>query len=44
VGEVYPAPVVEKFFVPLNVDAQRAAHARRGKREAAPDLRPAAKW
>jgi len=44
VGEVYPAPIVEKFFVPLNVDAQKEARARRRKQEPAPDLQPAAKW
>jgi hypothetical protein len=42
--EMYPAPVVEKFFVPLNVDEQKAAHARRGKEVAVAIVQPAANW
>jgi DNA-binding HxlR family transcriptional regulator len=42
--EMYPAPIVEKFFVPLNVDEQRAAHARRRKEVAVANVQPAANW
>jgi hypothetical protein len=35
---------VEKFFVPLNVDDQKAAHARRGKEVAVANVQPAANW
>ena len=38
--EMYPAPIVEKFFVSLNVDEQKAAHARRGKEVAVANVQP----
>ena len=41
---MYPAPVVEKFFVPLNVEEQKAAHARRRKEVAVARVQQAANW
>jgi DNA-binding HxlR family transcriptional regulator len=42
--EMYPAPVVEKFFVSLSVDGQREANRRRAKAVPVANVQPAAKW
>ncbi len=42
--EMYPAPVVEKFFVSLSVNGHREPNGRRGKGVAVAKVQQAAKW
>jgi DNA-binding HxlR family transcriptional regulator len=42
--EMYPAPIVEKFFVSLSVDGRKEPNGRNGKAVAVAKVRQAAKW